>query len=65
MPASVPRTLADGMTILGLPRKIGNANTDLTQTNGVFFIGIGTGGRFTGTLIYYGGKQLTKWLNDG
>ena len=27
MPATVPRTVADGMTILGLPRKIGNANT--------------------------------------
>ena len=27
MPATVHRTVADGMTILGLPRKIGNANT--------------------------------------
>ena len=27
MPATVPRTVADGMTILGLPGKIGNANT--------------------------------------
>ena len=31
MPASVHRTLADGMTILGLPRKIGNTNTSLDR----------------------------------
>ena len=33
MPASVPRTLADGMTILGLPGKIGNANTKTSTSN--------------------------------
>ena len=30
-PVSVHRTLADGMTILGLPGKIGNANTKPQQ----------------------------------
>ena len=38
MPASAPRTLADGMTILGLPGKIGNANIiiDLHTSGGLF-----------------------------
>ena len=38
MPASVHRTLADGMTILGLPGRIGNANTNLHSNVEAFFI---------------------------
>ena len=38
MPASVHRTLADGMTILGLPGKIGNANIGLHITVEAFLI---------------------------
>ena len=37
MPATVPRTVADGMTILGLPRKIGNANTTSQANAWLFF----------------------------
>jgi hypothetical protein len=40
MPASVHRTLADGMTILGLPGEIGNANTDLHSNVEVFFLSV-------------------------
>ena len=36
MPAGVHRTPADGMTILGLPGKIGNANTNLHRNVEVF-----------------------------
>ena len=38
MPASVHRTLSDGMTILGLPGKIGNANTGLHRNVEAFLI---------------------------
>ena len=38
MPASVHRTLADGMTILGLPRKPDNANTNLHRDVEAFFM---------------------------
>ena len=38
MPASVPRTLADGMTILGLPRKIDNTNIHRTRKCAVSFL---------------------------
>ena len=38
MPASVHRTLADGMTILGLPGKIGNANTKPRLKSRGFFL---------------------------
>ena len=37
MSASVPWTLADGMTILGLPRKSDNENTE-PQPKGWFFL---------------------------
>ena len=37
MPATVPRTVADGMTILGLPGKIGNANTTSQANAWLFF----------------------------
>jgi hypothetical protein len=37
MPATVHRTVADGMTILGLPGKIGNANTKASYESRRFF----------------------------
>ena len=36
MPGTVPRTVTDGITILGLSRKIGNANTSSDRKAGAF-----------------------------